>query len=125
MPYGESRKDGGGGASSSSSSSKASTSASPSAPARKNLPIRTDADYQGEELFFESGPHPGDATVNVALGVTLLWLPLTIAALGRAAFVRYRFTDRRLSVISTAPWKNEQLDADYRDVKQVLTVGRG
>lgn len=121
MPYGESRKDGG------ASSSKASTSstASPSTPARKNLPIRTDADYQGEELFFESGPHPGDATVNVALGVTLLWLPLTIAALGRAAFVRYRFTDRRLSVISTAPWKQEQLDADYRDVKQVLTVGRG
>ena len=63
MPYGESRKDGGGGASSSSSSSKASTSASPSAPARKNLPIRTDADYQGEELFFESGPHPGDCQV--------------------------------------------------------------
>ena len=57
--------------------------------------------------------------------MTLLWLPLTIAALGRAAFVRYRFTDRRLSVISTAPWKQEQLDADYRDVKQVLTVGRG
>jgi len=48
-----------------------------------------------------------------------------LAALGRAAFVRYRFTDRRLSVISNAPWKQEQLDADYRDVKQVLTVGRG
>lgn len=118
MPYGESRKDGG-------SSGASTSSAAPSSPARKNLPIRTDADYQGEELFFESGPHPGDATVNVALGITLLWLPLTIAALGRAAFVRYRFTDRRLSVISTAPWKNEQLDADYRDVKQVVTVGRG
>ena len=124
MPYGESRKDGGASSSSRPSASSA-AAASPSAPARKNLPIRTDADYQGEELFFESGPHPGDATVNVALGVTLLWLPLTIAALGRAAFVRYRFTDRRLSVISNAPWKQEQLDADYRDVKQVLTVGRG
>lgn len=123
MPYGESRKEGGGGASSSKPSTSA--TASPSTPARKNLPIRSEADYQGEELFFESGPHPGDATVNVALGVTLLWLPLTIAALGRAAFVRYRFTDRRLSVISTAPWKSEQLDADYRDVKQVVTVGRG
>lgn len=120
MPYGESRKEGGASSPSSSSSSK-----SPSTPARKNLPIRTDADYDGEEIFFESGPHPGDAAVNVALGITLLWLPLTIAALGRAAFVRYRFTDRRLSVISSAPWKNEQLDADYRDVKGVVTVGRG
>ena len=124
MPYGESRKDNGG-ASSSSKPSTSASPASPSTPARKNLPIRTDADYKDETLFCETGPHPGDATVNVALGITLLWLPLTIAALGRAAFVRYRFTDRRLSVISSAPWKSEQLDADYRDVKQVLTVGRG
>jgi hypothetical protein len=48
-----------------------------------------------------------------------------MAAIGRAAFVRYRFTDRRLSVMTTAPWKKEQLDADYRDIKDVKTVGRG
>jgi nitrogen fixation protein len=89
-------------------------------------PIRSaPADYTDETLHYESGPHPGDAAVNVALGATLVWLPLTLAAIGRAAFVRYRFTDRRLSVMTTAPWKQEQLDADYRDIKDVKTVGRG
>jgi hypothetical protein len=45
--------------------------------------------------------------VNLALGTTLVWLPLTAAAVGRGVFVKYRFTDRRLSVMTTAPWKGE------------------
>ena len=111
-PYGESKsKD----ASSSSSSSSSSS-------AKESLPVR---DYTDETLHFESGPHMGDLAVNVALGTTLVWLPLSIAAVGRAAFVKYRFTDRRLSTITTAPWKNEQLDAAYEDVVDVRSVGRG
>lgn len=82
-------------------------------------------DYTDETLYFESGPHMGDLAVNVALGTTLLWLPLSIAAVGRAAFVKYRFTDRRLSTITTAPWKTEQLDVAYEDVVDVKSIGRG
>lgn len=111
MPYGESRK-----------APVATATAPKPAPTRITRP---QSDYDGETVHFESGPHVGDAGVNVALGITLVWLPLTIAALGRAAFVKYRFTDRRLSVMTTAPWKTEQLDADYRDVVDVKTVGRG
>lgn len=96
------------------------------APSSTPAPIaRAAADYTDEQLHYESGPHPGDLLVNAALGATLVWLPLTAASLGRAAFVRYRFTDRRLSVMTSAPWKQEQLDADYRDIKDVKTVGRG
>ena len=36
-----------------------------------------------------------------------LGLPLTAAAVGRAAFVKYRFTDRRFSITTAAPWKSE------------------
>lgn len=82
-------------------------------------------DYSDETLYFESGPHMGDVAVNLALGTTLVWLPLSIAAVGRAAFVKYRFTDRRLSAITTAPWKNEQLDAAYDEVVDVKSIGRG
>lgn len=99
-----------------------SSAPAPSAPARI---ASTPLDYENEVLHYESGPHPGDLLVNAALGTTLVWLPLTAASLGRAAFVRYRFTDRRLSVMTSAPWKTEQLDADYRDVTDVKTVGRG
>lgn len=54
-----------------------------------------------------AAPHRGDLAVNVALGITLLWLPLSIAAVGRGLFVKYRFTDRRISCITTAPWQSE------------------
>lgn len=95
---------------------EASVSDKPAAPAR---------DYTDETVYFESGPHMGDLAVNVALGTTLVWLPLSIASMGRAAFVKYRFTDRRLSAITTAPWKNEQVDAAYEEVVDVKSIGRG
>lgn len=81
-------------------------------------------DFSEEQLHFESGPHKGDLAVNLALGATLLWLPLTAAAVGRGAFVKYRFTDKRISVITNAPWKKEQLDAAYQEVDDVQSVGR-
>jgi len=68
--------------------------------------------FSGEELHFESPPHRGDLAANIALGATLLWLPLTIAAVTRAAFVKYRFTDKRISVITNAPWKSKPRHRD-------------
>jgi hypothetical protein len=108
-PYGESRKE----------SQKPEQSKPSTAKGTKEY------DFAGETLHFEGAPHRGDLAFNVVLGATLLWLPLTAAAVGRAAFIKYRFTDRRISVITTAPWKNEQLDAAYQEVKEVRTVGRG
>lgn len=64
-------------------------------------------DYSDEKLHYEGPPHRGDLAVNLALGTTLFWIPLTIAALGRGLFVNYRFTDKRISVKTTAPWKSE------------------
>jgi hypothetical protein len=55
-------------------------------------------------------PHttpPGDLAFNLALGTTLVALPLTIGAVARTAFVKYRFTDKRVSVITSAPWESE------------------
>lgn len=63
-------------------------------------------DYEGEELHWEGTPHRGDLVTNLALGATLLWLPLTAAAVGRGAFIKFRFTDKRVSVITAAPWKS-------------------
>ena len=71
------------------------------------VPVKKKAeyDYTTEQLHWEGPPHRGDLALNLALAPTLLWLPLTFAAIGRAAFMQYRFTDLRLSVTSTAPWK--------------------
>lgn len=92
------------------------------------LPLHTAEpkyDFSDEKVHFEGAPHRGDLVTNLALGATLLWLPLTAAAVGRGAFVKYRITDKRISVITTAPWKKEQLDAAYQEVSDVKTVGRG
>ena len=75
-------------------------------------------------MHYEGAPSTGDLVINLALGTTLVWLPLTLAAVGRAAFVKYRVTDKRITVITTAPWKSEQLDAAYAEVKCVVSVGR-
>ncbi|MEW5311654.1 MAG: hypothetical protein WDW38_003349 [Sanguina aurantia] len=83
-------------------------------------------DYSDETLHYEGPPHRGDLAVNIALGATLIWLPLTFAAFGRCLFVNYRFTNRRISVISNPPWgKSEQLDCAYQEVKEVRSLGRG
>lgn len=56
-------------------------------------------------VFFEGSPSAGDLAVNVLLGITLIWLPLTAAAVGRFAFVKYRVTDKRMTVTTKAPWQ--------------------
>lgn len=50
---------------------------------------------------------PGDLAFNIALGATLVALPLSIGAAARSAFVKYKFTDKRVSVKTDAPWESE------------------
>lgn len=82
-------------------------------------------DFTQEEVYLETAPHRGDLALNLALGTTLLWLPLTIASVARGAFVKYRFTNMRVSVTTKAgPLRDEQLDAAYQEVQEIQTVGR-
>lgn len=73
-------------------------------PQHRHSPGAKVYDYSDETLHYEGPPHRGDLAVNIALGATLIWLPLTFAAFGRCLFVNYRFTNRRISVISNPPW---------------------
>lgn len=82
-------------------------------------------DFTGETVYYEGPPHKGDLALNVALGTTLVWLPLTFAAIGRAMYMTYKFTDKRMSITSNAPWKIEQTDVAYQEIKEVITIGRG
>ena len=82
-------------------------------------------DWGTEVVFQEGPPARGDLATNVALGFTLLWLPLSIAAVGRALWVNYKITDKRVSVTSTSPFGAEQLDASYAQMTEVRAIGRG
>eukprot|EP00873_Tetraselmis_striata_P000185 jgi/Tetstr1/420449/TSEL_011562.t1 len=82
-------------------------------------------DFTGETVYYEGPPSRGDLAVNILLGTTLLWLPLTFAAVGRGAFVKYRFTDKRFSVETNAPWQTEKTDVAYPEVEKVVSIPRG
>jgi hypothetical protein len=77
-----------------------------------------------EDVYYEGGPHIGDLIVNILLGFTVICLPLTVGAIVRALWLRYRITNRRISV--TSGWMGrDRIDIVYSEVAKVITVPRG
>ncbi|MEQ9668652.1 PH domain-containing protein [Coleofasciculus sp. G2-EDA-02] len=77
-----------------------------------------------EETYYEGGPHIGDLIINILLGFTVIALPLTIGAVVRALWLRYRITTRRISV--TGGWQGrDRTDIVYSEIAQLRKVPRG
>lgn len=77
-----------------------------------------------EEVYFEGGPHIGDLIFNLLLGFTVICLPLTVGAIVRALWLRYRITDRRISI--TGGWMGrDRSDVIYSEIAKIVTVPRG
>jgi hypothetical protein len=77
-----------------------------------------------ETVFYEGGPHRGDLIINILWGLTIIGLPLAIGAIVRAIWLRYRITDRRISV--TGGWRGrDRTDIIYAEVFKLVKVPRG
>jgi hypothetical protein len=77
-----------------------------------------------EETFYEGGPHIGDLIINILLGFTVICLPLTVGAIVRTLWLRYRITDRRISV--TGGWQGrDRTDLIYSEISKIIKVPRG
>lgn len=77
-----------------------------------------------EEIYYEGGPHIGDLILNVLIGFTLVGLPLTVGAIVRALWLRFRITDRRLGV--TGGWMGrDRNDVIYSEIVKVVKIPRG
>ncbi len=77
-----------------------------------------------EYVYYEGGPHVGDLILNCLLGLTVVCLPLTVGAIVRAIWLRYRITDRRISV--TGGWMGrDRSDVIYSEMSSVVAVPRG
>ncbi|MFQ3617941.1 MAG: PH domain-containing protein [Cyanobacteriota bacterium] len=77
-----------------------------------------------EDVYYEGGPHIGDLILNCLLGLTVVCLPLTVGAIVRAIWLRYRITDRRISV--TGGWMGrDRSDVIYSEMAGVVAVPRG
>ncbi|MEA5577126.1 PH domain-containing protein [Anabaena sp. UHCC 0451] len=76
-----------------------------------------------EEIYYEGGPHIGDLILNVLIGFTLVGLPLTVGAIVRALWLRFRITDRRLGV--TGGWMGrDRNDVIYSEIVKVVKIPR-
>jgi len=77
-----------------------------------------------EEVYYEGGPHIGDLIINILIGLTVIGLPLTVGAIVRALWLRYRITNRRISV--TGGWRGQdRTDIIYSEIVDVKKVPRG
>ena len=77
-----------------------------------------------EEVYYEGGPHVGDLIIGILIGFTLVGLPLAVGAIVRALWLRYRITDRRISV--TGGWMGrDRSDLIYSEIVKIAKVPRG
>jgi nitrogen fixation protein len=62
--------------------------------------------------------------LNVLIGLTVVGLPLTIGAIIRALWLRFRITDRRIAVM--AGWLGrDRTDVIYSEIVKVVKIPRG
>lgn len=77
-----------------------------------------------EEIYYEGGPHIGDLIINTLIGLTIVGIPLTIGAIVRALWLRFRITDRRVTVMGG--WMGrDRTDVIYSEIVKVVKVPRG
>jgi hypothetical protein len=77
-----------------------------------------------EETFYEGGPHLGDLIFNLFLAIFVVFIPLTVGAIVRAIWLRYKITDRRISVVGGWMGK-DRTDIIYSEITNAITVPRG
>ena len=77
-----------------------------------------------EEVFYEGGPAKGDLLINLLAGITLIGLPFTFGAIVRALWVRYKITNRRVSVIGG--WLGrDKTQVVYNQIAEIRAIPRG
>ena len=77
-----------------------------------------------EDVYFEGGPHIGDLILNILLAFTVICIPLTVGAIVRVLWLRYRITDRRISV--TGGWMGrDRTDIIYTEIVKIVKMPRG
>ncbi len=77
-----------------------------------------------EEVYYEGGPHIGDLILNSFLALTIFFVPLTIGAIVRAVWLRFRITSRRVTVNGGWFGRN-RTDLVYSEIAEVSVIPRG
>jgi len=77
-----------------------------------------------EEVYYEGAPHIGDLIISLLMSIFVITIPLGIASITRSLWVRYRITNRRITV--TGGWNGKnRTDIVYAEIAKVVIVPRG
>jgi nitrogen fixation protein len=77
-----------------------------------------------EEVYYEGAPHIGDLIISLLMSIFVITIPFGIAAIARALWVRYRITNRRITV--TGGWQGQnRTDIVYAEIAKIVIVPRG
>ena len=77
-----------------------------------------------EKVFFEGSPAREDLIFNILAGFTLVGLPFTFGAVVRALWLRFKITNKRVSVTGGWLGKNKT-QIVYKQIKEVRSIPRG
>ena len=77
-----------------------------------------------EKIFFEGGPSKADLIINLLAGLTLIGLPFTVGAIVRSLWLRFKITNKRISV--TGGWLGrDKTQLVYSQISEVRSIPRG
>ena len=77
-----------------------------------------------EETFYEGGPAKSDLIINLLAGFTILGLPFTFAAIVRALWLRYKITNKRITIDGGWFGKNKT-QVSLSNIEEVRSIPRG
>ncbi len=77
-----------------------------------------------EKTFYEGAPAREDLILNLIAGLTLIGLPFTVGALVRALWLRFKITNKRISV--SGGWLGkDKSQITFPQIKEVRSIPRG
>ena len=77
-----------------------------------------------EETFYEGGPAKSDLIINLLAGFTILGLPFTFAAIVRALWLRYKITNKKISIDGGWFGKNKT-QISLSKIEEIRSIPRG
>ena len=77
-----------------------------------------------EEIFYEGGPAKSDLYINLLAGFTLLGLPFTFAAIVRSLWLRYKITNKRITIEGGWFGRNKT-QVSLSNINEIRSVPRG
>ena len=79
---------------------------------------------KSETVFYEGSPAKEDLIFNLLAGISIVGLPFTFGALVRAIWLRFKITNKRVSV--TGGWLGkDKTQVVYNQIKEVRSIPRG